>query len=118
MAKKILKPLHDRPGDFHFDYILLPTGYKYNTEFEKASMGDRLRFHSGEEVCVLHAVKIPIESPICDVLCKLRYGISIRRALQIWQRNAVALGNAKGVVDTDECLMITFTNGKREEIII
>lgn len=103
-----LKPLHQKPKGYFMDYILLPFGYMYNAEFVTAKKGQEMLFYGGETVMVDAVVKLPIKAPIADILCRLRYGVSMPRVLKMWQQNAIALGHGKGAVNTDECLMITY----------
>lgn len=89
------------------DFILLPYGYILNREYDEARNGDILRFHSGESR-VLHSVcKIPMDA-CCDSLCRMRYGVPLKRVLMQWQNNAILLGSGKRAVSTEECLIVFY----------
>lgn len=114
MAKnKYYKVFHDTPRDFHADYILLPLGYSYNREFLSVSEGCLLKFGDGKVYPLLRAGVLNLNNPATEGLCFARYGITLRKALQIWQTNAFAQGYGRNAVSNEECLIIVY--GKEDE---
>ena len=114
MAKsKYHKVFHDTPGDFHADYILLPLGYSYNREFLSVSEGGLLKFGDGKVYPLLRVDVLSIKNPATEGLCFARYGITLRKALQIWRTNAFAQGYGRNAVSDEECLIIIY--GKEDE---
>lgn len=105
--KKEFRPIHEIPGDAHWDFILLPCGYILNRGYEDASSGDILVFHGGEKRSIRAVRKIAMDS-LCDALCRMRYGVPIKRALMQWQNNAVLLGSGKRSVSQEECLIVFY----------
>lgn len=113
-AKRIkFKAFHDTPRDFHADYILLPLGYSYNREFLSASEGDLMKLGDGKIFPILRTGVLSLRNPATEGLCFARYGITLKRALQLWQNNVFALGYGKGSVSDEECLIVVY--GKKNE---
>jgi len=106
--KKILRISHRTPENFYLGYVLLPFGYSYNNDIAKAKQGDTLRFVDGNDFTIFTVRKIKIGSPEADILCRLRYGITIKGALMRWQSNAKLEGHGAKVVSTEECLWVIF----------
>lgn len=102
------KVKHSDPGDFHLGYILLPIGYAYNAEWNNAKKGDILRFWDGGDYPIFAIRKLKLNKPDADILCRMRYGITIKRAIQIWQSNAKMEGHGAKAVSTEECLWIIY----------
>lgn len=108
-----LKAFHDTPRDFHADYILLPLGYSYNREFLEAMEGSLIKFGDGKIYPLLRAGALSLKNPATEGLCFARYGITLRKALQIWCANALAQGYGKNAVSDEECLIVIY--GKEEK---
>ena len=106
--QKTFKTNHAEPGDFHLDYILLPIGYAYNAEWGRAKKGDYVKLWDGGRYKIFSVRKLQLNKPIADILSRMRYGITIKRALQKWQMNALMEGNGKNAVSKDECLWVIF----------
>ena len=114
---KIFRAKHDRPGDFQLDYILLPVGYSYNAEWLEAKKGDILRLWDGSEYRIFSVRKLDLKKAInADILCRMRYGITIKRALQIWQRNAKLEGHGAKAVSIDECLWVIYEQDEPDSL--
>ena len=111
--KKYYKVFHDTPRDFHADYILLPLGYSYNREFLSVSEGTLLKFGDGKVYNMLKSGILDLRNPATEGLCFARYGITLRKALQIWKTNAFAQGYGRNAVSDEECLIIVY--GKEDE---
>ena len=108
-----LKAFHDTPGDFHADYILLPLGYLYNREFLSAREGSYIKFGDRKVYPLLRAGVLSFKNPATEGLCFARYGITLKKALQIWRTNAFAQGYGRNAVSDEECLIIIY--GKEDE---
>lgn len=113
-AKRIkFRAFHDTPRDFHADYILLPLGYSYNRDFLSAKEGDLIKFGDGKVYSLLRVGILSLKNPATEGLCFARYGITLRKALQIWRTNAFAQGYGRNAVSDEECLIIIY--GKEDE---
>lgn len=108
-SQRTFKPNHEEPGEFCLDYILLPYGafYRKTSGLLDAKTGDILRFFNGPEYPIESVMLIRCDR-LCDMLCRIRYGISWDAALRIWQRYAVMEGNGKDVLSTEECILVVF----------
>lgn len=106
---KILKPMHLEPGRFWFDYILLPYGdfYPPSQAVSKAGKGDVLRFFNGPDRVIERVVKIPQDS-LCDLLCRMRYGVSWAAAFKKWQSYAILEGHGRDVLNKDFCWLVAY----------
>lgn len=106
---KTLKPAHTEPNGFWLGYILLPYGdfYAPAQSAIKAGKGDILRFYNGNDYTIERVIKIP-QDDVCDMLCRLRYGIPWKVAFKKWQTNAVLEGNDRNVLSNDYCLWIIY----------
>lgn len=112
--KKIFRVSHQTPGDFRLDYILLPFGYSYNADIAKAKQGDTVRFVDGKDVKIVAVRKVRINTIGADILCRMRYDISIKGALMRWQSNAKIEGHGAKAVSTEECLWVIYEKDEKE----
>lgn len=108
-VSRTLKPRHAVPGDFWLDFILLPYGEYYppTKPIAKARRGDKIRFFNGPEFTVEKVEKIPQDS-VCDMLCRMRYGIPWIAAFKKWQSYAVLEGHGKDVLSKEYCLIVFY----------
>lgn len=113
--KKTYRLKHEDPGVFPMGYILLPWGYMYNTDIESAKKGQRIRFFSGEEYVIFCVKKISLKTKGTDLLCRIRYGITIRAALQRWRNNARLEGHGSMAVSGEECLWVIYEKEDDED---
>lgn len=100
---------HEEPNDFRWDYVLLPYGvfYKKTSVLLDAKPGDMIRFFQGR-YAEIRSVRL-IEDPVlCDILCKMRYGISWYVAFKKWQGYAVLEGNGRDILVSDKCIIVAF----------
>lgn len=106
---RIFKPAHEEPNDFRMDYILLPYGQFYDkaVEMMKAKPGDILRFFNGRDA-EIQAVNLVEGLSLCNILSRMRYGITWEAAMSRWTRYAVFEGNGKDVLAPNMCIMVTF----------
>jgi len=106
--------MHEEPGEFYLDYILLPYGeyYSKTKDFLDAKTGDTLRFFNGPEYEIESVTLIP-QDKMCDLLCRMRYGISWKVAFEKWRSYAILEGNGKRVLSTKECLFVVY--GKKKD---
>ena len=105
---KTFKAKHAEPGSFKKDYILLPVGYSYNSEWISAKKGDSLKLWEGG-VHTIYAVRpLKLNKPEADILSRMRYGIPIKRCLEVWKSNARLEGHSSSAVSTEECLWIIY----------
>ena len=107
--QKVFKPNHAEPGDFYLDYILLPYGIFYDktNTFLEAKQGDILRFYNGPDY-VINSVSLIKQDRICDILCRMRYGISWEAAFRRWKQYALLEGHGKDILSTEECLLVVY----------
>ena len=113
--KKIYKPNHTESGAFRMDYILLPMGYAYNTEYLEAKKGDIIRLFNGGEYEIYAIRRLKINKAETDILCRMRYGISIKGALSRWKMNAKLEGHSAKAVSTEECLWVIYEERADEQ---
>lgn len=106
-TQKTFHPLHELPKEPHSDFILLPCGYMLNREYNEAQKGDVIVFHDGEQRELLMVCKIPLDA-CCDALCRMRYGVPLKKVLMQWQNNSVLLGGGKKAVSEDECFIVFY----------
>lgn len=106
---RILRPAHSEPNGFWLGYILLPYGdyYAPSQDIVKAQKGDTLRFYNGNDYTIERVIKIP-QDDMCDMLCRLRYGIPWKIAFKKWESNAVLEGNSRSVLSKDYCLWVIY----------
>lgn len=112
--KKTYRLKHEDPGEFHLGYILLPWGYMYNSDIEGGKKGQRIRFFGGEEYVIYCVKKISLKTKGADLLCRMRYGIPIRAALQRWKGNARLEGHGSMAVSDEECLWVIYEKEDEE----
>ena len=107
--KKTFKVAHMEPGQLHLDFILLPFGYSYNSDIAVAKKGDTIRFADGGEYAIEFVKKIPLNKSFADMLCRIRYGITLSGAMSRWKMNARMEGHSEMAISQDECLWVVFT---------
>jgi len=105
---KRLRINHTEPGEFNLGYVLLPLGYAYNQDVASAKKGDMLVFFDGPAYPIYAVRKIKISSPDADILCRMRYGITIKGALMRWKTNAKMEGHGMRAVSDEECLWVVY----------
>lgn len=110
---KILEVAHSEPGPLWLDYILLPYGIYYDKTrpFLQAKKGDRMRFYKGPLV-EIKCVKLIPQDEICELLSRMRYGISFDKVFRKWQSYARLEGHSSGILSTKECIFVVY--GKDE----
>lgn len=106
--KKTFKIAHMEPGAFRLGYILLPVGYSYNTDIAKAKKGDVIRLFDGGKYEIFSVRKLRLDKPGTDILCRMRYGITIKAAIMRWKMNARLEGHGDKVVSDEECLWVVY----------
>lgn len=70
-----------------------------------AKKGDILRFFNGGEYPI-DSVHLIAQDRVCDVLCRMRYGMSIIAVLRKWRDNARIEGNGPSVISDKQCIMV------------
>lgn len=97
------------------DYILLPYGifYERTKPFLNAKKGDTLRFYNGPEFAI-DSVSLIKQDRICDILCRMRYGIAWGVAFKKWQRYALLDGYGRDILSKEECLLVVYEKSKGE----
>lgn len=112
---KIFKPNHEEPGEMSGDYILLPYGdfYEKTLPILGAKKGDILRFFNGPEYPI-GAVTLVSDGKLCDMLCRIRYGIPWQRAYEIWLSYARLEGHGKDILRHDSCIMVCYDKRKSQ----
>lgn len=112
--KKTFKIAHMDPGVFHLDYIVLPVGYSYNAEIANAKKGDVLRLADGGEYPIFSVRRIRADKPEADILCRIRYGVTLKGAMMRWKMNAKLEGHGAKAVSEDECLWVIFERNEQD----
>lgn len=107
--RNIFKPSHAEPGRFKLDYILLPYGefYDKTKKLLSAKKGDILRFFNGPDYQIDSVALIP-QDRMCDLLCRMRYGISWQVAFSKWVSYALLEGNGRDILSTKECIIVFY----------
>jgi hypothetical protein len=111
---KVFRTNHAQVGGFSMDYMLLPIGFRYNDEWLKAKAGDKLYLTTGGEHIIRYVRKLPMKSTFTDILCRVRYGMTLAGVLQRWQLNASLEGHGKQCISTDECLWVVYEKDEEE----
>lgn len=106
---KTYKVQHLEPSTPWLGFILLPYGefYRPTKDLLKAKPGDILRFFQGSDYAIERVMKIPQDS-VCDMLCRIAYGIPWAVALKKWQSYAMLEGNDRNVISSDYCLWVIY----------
>lgn len=114
-APKLFRTGHENPGEFCLDYILLPYGlfYEKTSCVLKAKRGDRIRLFNGPDCRIIKAVVV--EGDLCDLLCRMRYGVAWRIAYQKWLLNARMEGFGKDVFFEDKCIFVVIDKNEEED---
>lgn len=111
---KIFRIAHDDPGPLHLDFIVLPVGYSYNADIREAKSGDIIRLADGT-TGVIHSVRVvDMKKPAADLLCRIRYGISLKGALMRWRINARLEGHGEKAISEDECLWVIYSKDEQD----
>ena len=113
--RKTFKAKHSEPGDFRLDYILLPIGYSYNSEWITAKKGDKIRLHNGGTYVIQFVRIVKVKGGLADILSRMRYGITIAGCIQRWKINAKLEGHTSDAVSSDECLWVVYEKDSEEE---
>lgn len=106
--KKTFKVAHMNPGPLHMDFIVLPVGYSYNADIASAKKGDVLRLFDGGEHTIECVRRISTSTPIADILCRIRYGITLHGAMIRWRMNARLEGHGEKAISDEECLLVVY----------
>ena len=106
--QKTIRIAHAEPGDIRLGFVILPTGYSYNTEIACAKKGDILRFAEGDDHIIFNVLRLKLSSPVTRILCLIRYGITLEGALMRWRNNAKMEGHGAKAVSDEECLLVTY----------
>ena len=106
--KRIYRPEHSEPGAFRLNFILLPYGEHYKTnEFLEARRGDTLRIYGGQDYRIDSVYHIT-DGQMCDMLCRMRYGIPWSSVLDRWTVYARAQGYGRDALRKNECIMVVY----------
>lgn len=106
--KKTFKVPHMPAGPMHLDFIVLPVGYSYNADIVSAKKGDTLRLGDGSSYEIVSVRKISAKKAETDLLCRIRYGITLKGAFMRWKMNARLEGHGEKAISEDECLLVVF----------
>ena len=107
---------HYEPGEFRLNYILLPVGYSYNAAISQAKIGDKVRFFDGGLYPIVSIRRLNLHSVNADILCKMRYGITLKAAMQRWQMNAKLEGHGTKAISEDECLWVIYDENENNTV--
>lgn len=110
--------MHSEPGDPVFGYFLLPYGifYEKTRVFLDAKPGDPMRFFNGPE-CRIVKTMLVSDPSLCDLLCRIRYGVSWAVAFKRWLGYALMEGNGKDILSPNECILVAYDSGGVDEIV-
>jgi len=106
--RKTFRVPHMPAGPMHLDFIVLPVGYSYNADIASAKKGDTLRLGDGSTYEIVSVRKMSAGKPEVDLLCRIRYGITLRGAFMRWKMNARLEGHGEKAISEDECLLVVF----------
>lgn len=88
------------------NYILMPFGYYYNQELQKAKIGDILLFSDGKRREIEYISVINLKSGLTDYLCRKTYVANIKTVIRKWEVNAEFQGYRQASFHRDRCLLI------------
>lgn len=103
-----VKLLHDKGGANRLTYALFPFGYSYNMHIRELRRGDIIVFLDKSEHYVYSVAKMNVVSAVAEGMCQMRYGISIKEAMQIWRDSAIAQGYSDKAINDKECLVVWY----------
>lgn len=112
--KKTFKTTHMEPGPLHLDFIILPVGYSYNADIAAAKKGDTIRLADGGEYPIFAVRKVSTDKPYADMLCRIRYGITLKGAMMRWKMNARLEGHGEKAISEDECLWVVYSTDEQD----
>jgi hypothetical protein len=107
-TNKFVKLEHDKCEESLKDFIIVPVGFKYNTELQALRKGDIIQFLDGSEHYVDCTVQVPRHSAIADALCRFRYNISVDKAVEIWKQRIALRKQDVRAMNERECLIIFY----------
>lgn len=87
-------------------WILLPIGYYYNVDIQRAKIGDRVLFSDNVSKEIEYIKPITINDSLTGFLCKKTYGVSLTNVMKRWYRNAEYQGYTQQSIHKDRCLLI------------
>lgn len=105
---RVFKASHAELGPLIGSFILLPYGYSYNEDYLRFKQGDQIKLFNGGKYEIISVCLFNLKDPGCDAICNMRYGIGIKRLLQIWKKNAVYEGYGPKAISEDECLIVRY----------
>ena len=111
---RVFKANHLEPGDFQMNYILLPIGFAYNSEWVSAKSGDKIRLFDGGTYRISYVRVIKVKGGLAEILSRMRYGISISGCIKRWKDNAKLEGNSRDAVSSSECLWVVYEKAAEE----
>ena len=106
---RIYRVDHEEPNDFRWDYIILPYGeyYRKTANLLQAKPGDVVRFFQGRDA-EIRAVRLVEDPVLCNILCKMRYGIPWLAAFKRWRSYAILEGHGKDILVEGKCIIVAF----------
>lgn len=113
ITKRIFSVSHRPVKEYNIDFILLPLGYRYNTEFLEAKTGDIIQFFDGEKHMIYSVGSISSKTKVADILSVACYGKPIMRVKQLWRNEMVKLGHREDSI-TDQILVIGYGKAAEE----
>lgn len=87
-------------------WIIMPIGYYYNQELQKAKEGDILLFSDGKRREIEKIGVVPLKNWLTGYMCRKTYGIPLKGAWNKWKTNATFDGYGESALSRDECLLI------------
>lgn len=87
-------------------WIIMPIGYYYNQDLQKAQEGDILLFSDGKRREIEKIGIVPLRNWLTGYLCRKTYGIPLKGAWNKWKANATFDGYGEAALSRDECLLI------------
>lgn len=106
---KVISIAHD--ATMRKDYILMPFGYYYNQELQKANIGDILLFSDGKRREIEYISVINLKSGLTDYLCRKTYVANIKTVIRKWEINAEFQGYGQASFHRHKCLLIFLKEG-------
>lgn len=106
--------LHDYAPQRFLDYILLPYGPFYMTHYHKIRHGTKIRFMTGETAKVENAITISAKSGMAEVLCKMKYNVSIETLFRRLDAQTL-LNGQEDCLDKSKLILLTYKAVTRNE---
>lgn len=94
--------------------ILLPITDVLLRYFKDMRAGDYIIFdEETEKREIVRFGKVNLHTTLAELLCKYIYNSKLERIMERWVNNAIALGQSRGSVSRDYCMIIYYKTDER-----